>query len=162
MCITSFQFHYSRLHCAKWLLGWYPLWIVSICRATHSHIETPGARIAAFIDGNFCELVLTAPNYMLSSMCPLQIIDISMGLESSTLKFTSATGLGDFKHMASTMDDGDFYNGSQLKDFSAHTGTHVDAPSHFMNVCALSPFPDSQDGADLRVAIAPTEACHML
>jgi hypothetical protein len=57
-----------------------------------------------------------------------------VGLTSKTVKFTSAEGLGDFRRVRSSIDEGDFYNGSELKDFSAHTATHVDAPSHFINV----------------------------
>ena len=67
----------------------------------------------------------------------LQIIDISIGLSSNTVKFTSKEGLGSFRQLTRAIDDGDFFNGSELKDFSAHTGTHVDAPSHFINVMLL-------------------------
>lgn len=59
-----------------------------------------------------------------------------MGLTGKTVKFNSAEGLGDFRLVRSSIDEGDFYNGSELKDLSAHTATHVDAPSHFINVGA--------------------------
>lgn len=62
------------------------------------------------------------------------IIDISVGLSSKTVAMDSETGLGDFRYLMNAIDDGDFFNGSGLRDLSAHAGTHVDSPGHFINV----------------------------
>ncbi|CAL8468967.1 g8508 [Coccomyxa elongata] len=61
------------------------------------------------------------------------IIDISVGLSSRTVAMDSETGLGDFRYLMNAIDDGDFFNGSGLRDLSAHAGTHVDSPGHFIN-----------------------------
>ncbi|KAK9915315.1 hypothetical protein WJX75_007506 [Coccomyxa subellipsoidea] len=45
----------------------------------------------------------------------------------------SDTGLGNFRYLQNSIDDGDFFNGSGLRDLSAHAGTHVDSPGHFIN-----------------------------
>ncbi len=57
-----------------------------------------------------------------------------MGLSSITVAMDSETGLGDFRYLMNAIDDGDFFNGSGLRDLSAHAGTHVDSPGHFINV----------------------------
>jgi hypothetical protein len=49
----------------------------------------------------------------------------------------SDTGLGNFRYLQNSIDDGDFFNGSGLRDLSAHAGTHVDSPGHFINVRRL-------------------------
>jgi kynurenine formamidase len=66
-----------------------------------------------------------------------------VGLDSKTVVFDSAEGLGDFRQVEASIDEGDDYNSSELKDISAHTATHVDAPSHFINVREAVSWPSS-------------------
>ena len=73
---------------------------------------------------------------VLQSLVSLQIIDISVGLDSKTVKFASPDGLGEFRRMGTTIDEGADYNLSELQDLGVHTATHIDAPSHFVNVRA--------------------------
>ncbi|CAL5221116.1 g3250 [Coccomyxa viridis] len=61
------------------------------------------------------------------------IIDITVGLGPRTLLMDSEEGMGDFRYLSNSIDEGDIFNGSMLKDFTAHAGTHVDAPGHFVN-----------------------------
>jgi hypothetical protein len=62
------------------------------------------------------------------------IIDITAPLSAATVAMDSKTGLGEFRYLMNAIDEGDFFNGSGLKDLTAHAGTHVDAPGHFINV----------------------------
>ena len=50
------------------------------------------------------------------------IIDISVGLGPQTILMDSEEGMGDFRYLGNSIDDGDFFNGSMLKDFTAHAG----------------------------------------
>ena len=50
------------------------------------------------------------------------IIDISVGLGPQTILMDSGEGMGDFRYLKNSIDDGDFFNGSMLKDFTAHAG----------------------------------------
>ena len=56
------------------------------------------------------------------------IIDISVGLGPQTILMDSEEGMGDFRYLESSIDDGDFFNGSMLKDFTAHAGRYLVQP----------------------------------
>ena len=47
--------------------------------------------------------------------------------------------MGDFRYLANSIDDGDFFNGSMLKEFTAHAGMHhalpTSSPSSFRLLC---------------------------
>ena len=58
----------------------------------------------------------------------------------------SEEGMGDFRYLANSIDDGDFFNGSMLKDFTAHAGQwHVMLTTWalltFTLLCIFSMFP---------------------
>ena len=64
------------------------------------------------------------------------IVDLSVGLGEDTVDFSSAAGLGaELRRVVSRRADGDIANMSELR-MSAHAGTHLDAPSHFVQVRA--------------------------
>ena len=50
------------------------------------------------------------------------IIDITVGLGPQTVLMDSSEGMGDFRYRKNSIDDGDFFNGSVLKEFTAHAG----------------------------------------
>ena len=58
------------------------------------------------------------------------IIDISIGLGPQTVLMDSQDGMGDFRFLRNSIDDGDCFNGSELKDFTAHAGQLLDCPQH--------------------------------
>lgn len=59
------------------------------------------------------------------------IIDITVGLGPQTVLMDSSEGMGDFRYRKNSIDDGDFFNGSVLKDFTAHAGeVHVKVMDH--------------------------------
>ena len=63
-------------------------------------------------------------------------MDLSVGLSEETVDFSSAAGLGaQLRRVVSRCADGDIANMSELR-MSAHAGTHLDAPSHFVQVRA--------------------------
>lgn len=57
------------------------------------------------------------------------IIDISVGLGPKTILMDSEDGMGDFRYLEASIDDGDIFNGSMLKDFTAHAGMHHALPA---------------------------------
>ncbi len=70
-------------------------------------------------------------------LCAQGIIDLTIGLGSDTVAGFSATGLGaGLRPMAMLRSKGDLANFSSLKLDLVHTGTHLDAPSHFVQVRA--------------------------
>ena len=58
------------------------------------------------------------------------IIDISIGLGPQTVLMDSQDGMGDFRYLRNSIDDGDFFNGSELKEFTAHAGQSLNGPGH--------------------------------
>ena len=59
------------------------------------------------------------------------IIDISIGLGPQTVLMDSQDGMGDFRFLRNSIDDGDFFNGSELKEFTAHAGQLLHGAQHF-------------------------------
>ena len=69
-----------------------------------------------------------------------RIIDLSLGISADSLSWGSTEGLGpDFRTLRGQRSKGDVANMSWLR-MDAHTATHLDAPSHFVQVCA-APWP---------------------
>ena len=63
------------------------------------------------------------------------IVDLTMGLVEGAVDFDSKTGLpSSIKKVISRRADGDTANMSEMR-MGVHTGTHLDAPSHFVQVC---------------------------
>ena len=65
------------------------------------------------------------------------IIDISVGLGPDTVFMDGDSGMGDFRYRKNSIDDGDFFNGSVLKEFTAHAGGML---SCFHSQCRLSAY----------------------
>jgi len=61
-----------------------------------------------------------------------RFIDISHSYRPDMPKWDSADGLGSLTHLVQSIADGDLANLSEMKFESAHSGTHVDAPGHFI------------------------------
>lgn len=61
-------------------------------------------------------------------------MDLTVGVGKGTLDWGSADGHGpELRRLISRRADGDIANISELR-MNAHTGTHLDAPSHFVEV----------------------------
>ncbi|KAK9821571.1 hypothetical protein WJX81_004953 [Elliptochloris bilobata] len=60
------------------------------------------------------------------------VIDISLSLHPLAVKFAAPSGLGEYRSLAKAKKRGDICNESQLDGLSVHSGTHVDAASHFL------------------------------
>lgn len=61
-------------------------------------------------------------------------MDLTIGLGQGTVDWGSAEGHGpELRRLISRRADGDIANISELR-MNAHAGTHLDAPSHFIQV----------------------------
>lgn len=65
------------------------------------------------------------------------IIDISVTLHAGVPAFDSTEGLGEYRTLTKSIANRDVCNLSHLK-LGAHTGTHIDAPGHFVQQSYLS------------------------
>ena len=65
------------------------------------------------------------------------IIDISIGLGPQTVLMDSQDGMGDFRYLRNSIDNGDFFNGSELKEFTAHAGPALNGPQHLPHEVVL-------------------------
>ena len=61
-----------------------------------------------------------------------RFIDISHSYRPDMPKWDSADGLGSLTHLVESIAEGDLANVSEMKFENAHSGTHVDAPGHFI------------------------------
>ena len=65
-----------------------------------------------------------------------RIIDLTLGISADSLAWGSTAGLGpNFRTLRGQRSKGDVANMSWLR-MDAHTATHLDAPSHFVQVGA--------------------------
>lgn len=61
-----------------------------------------------------------------------RVIDITHSYRADLPKWQSKTGLGVLTSLVSSLAEGDFANVSELKFEEVHSGTHVDAPGHYV------------------------------
>lgn len=61
-----------------------------------------------------------------------RVIDITHSYRADLPKWQSKTGLGILTSLVSSLAEGDFANVSELKFEEVHSGTHVDAPGHYV------------------------------
>ena len=61
-----------------------------------------------------------------------RIFDITHRYTQDMPRWASDDGLGQFLWLKDSMKNGSLYNSSEMK-FSVHSGTHVDAPGHFID-----------------------------
>ena len=61
-----------------------------------------------------------------------RVIDITHALRADMPSWESEQGLGKLTGLVQSMADGDVCNVSELKLEAVHSGTHVDAPGHYV------------------------------
>ena len=88
------------------------------------------------------------------------IIDISIGLGPQTVLMDSQDGMGGFRFLRSSIDDGDFFNGSELKEFTAHAGQALNGPQHIPHEsCNMTRSQHIAERAGETLSAVPRMAC---
>ncbi|XP_050209965.1 cyclase-like protein 2 [Mercurialis annua] len=108
-----------------------------------------------------CNIVLTLAGRRVSDISgPVRrevydngkIYDITHRVNPDMPSWDSKNGVGEYIKLVNSMKNGSLFNDSELK-FNTHTGTHIDAPSHFYEKYYDAGF--DTDTVDLRILNGP-------